>query len=158
MATQTTSKPTNGSPEFAGAVEAGSSTELNRARERAQAALSAAQETVDHGLGAARQKASALGAGIKEKATVARQRATDLGQDAKKNLAKTVETVKTGAVERYDGARKGVRKAARRSEEFVKEHPTGTVVGALAVGTAAGVVASKVIGSRRRRRVQDESE
>ncbi|HVS13898.1 MAG TPA: hypothetical protein VMV46_08240 [Thermoanaerobaculia bacterium] len=158
MTTQTTVTKPNGSPELADAIEGAGDAELRRARDRAQVALSAARETVDHGLGAAREKASALGTGIKKKATAARQRAEELGHDAKKSLQKGVETVKAGAVERYDGARKGAKKMARKSEDFVKEHPTGTVVGALAVGAAAGVVASSVVAKRRRRRQEEQEE
>jgi ElaB/YqjD/DUF883 family membrane-anchored ribosome-binding protein len=141
MSIETTTTRTNGSPDLTTAVENAGTAELDQARNRAQAALDAARETVDLGLGAAREKAAALGAGIKEKASEARQ-----------SLSKGVDTVKAGAIERYEGARKGVRKAANQSEEFVQKHPTGTVVDALAVGAAAGIVASTLAGTRRRRK------
>jgi ElaB/YqjD/DUF883 family membrane-anchored ribosome-binding protein len=157
MKTRTVTKPNDGTPELAAAVASAGEAELAGARDRAHAALDAARESVDLGLGAAREKASALRTGIQEKAGAVRQRASDLGEGAKQSLRKGVDTVKTGAIEKYEGARKGARKVARRSEDFVKEHPTGTVVGALAVGAVAGVATSKALDKRRRRRDEEKS-
>ena len=110
-----------------------------KARNRAQAAYSAARESVGHGLEAARVKASALGSEIKDTAAAARRSA---------------ERVKTRADERYHDAKQGAIRLANEGETWVREHPTSSVFGALAIGVTAGFLASLMLLSRRRRRTE----
>jgi len=142
MTTQTTaSTSTNGGTEAAIAAEA------RNARQHAQEALEAARESVGHGIEAARGKATAIGTDIKGKAAA-------IGTDIKgKAVAarRRAEQVKEVAVERYQGARKSAIKLANDGETWVKDHPTRSVCGALAIGTAAGFVASSLLARRRHR-------
>jgi len=137
-ATATTATPeTNSPPGATPSKEHLADVESDKARNRAEVAYVAARDSVGHGLQAARVKAAALGSGIKGTAAAAKRRA---------------ELVKSGATVRYNDARKGAVKLANEGETWVKEHPTSSVFSALAIGTAAGFLASLMLLSRRRRR------
>ncbi|HVS62638.1 MAG TPA: hypothetical protein VMT85_03930 [Thermoanaerobaculia bacterium] len=134
--TKAATNETNSPPVATASEEHLADVELEKARNRAQGAYVAARDSVGHGLQAARVKAAAVGSGIKDTAAAAKRRA---------------ELVKSGATERYNDAREGAIKLANEGETWVKEHPTSSVLSALAIGAVAGCLASLMLLSRRRR-------